>query len=223
MEIQFLGHSCFRIKGRDAILLTDPYSPQIGLKLGGPTADIVTVSHQHFDHNEISQVTGTQKRPQPFIISGPGEYEVAGVFIYGLPSFHDRANGAKRGENTIYVINMDGLRVAHLGDLGHRLSEEQVEEINGVDVLLVPVGGSDCNLDANQAVEVIGQIEPKIVIPMHYQFPGSKLELAPLEDFLKAIGVELKPIDKLVVDQGKLPEERTVVVLNARSKNSSSS
>jgi len=222
MEIQYLGHACFRIKGKSAVLLTDPYSPQIGLKMAKTTADIVTVSHQHFDHNETSLVVGTPSRPQPFIISDPGEYEVAGVFVYGLPSFHDQVNGAKRGENTIYVISMDDLRLAHLGDLGHRLTEEQIEGVNGVDVLFVPVGG-ECNLNANQAMEVIGQIEPKIVIPMHYQIPGSTYQFDSLENFLKVVGVEVKPIDKLVVNKGKLPEERMVVVLNARTKNSPSS
>jgi L-ascorbate metabolism protein UlaG (beta-lactamase superfamily) len=216
MEIQYFGHSCFRIKGKDSILLTDPYSPQIGLKMSKTSADIVTVSHQHYDHNNISAVTGTTKRPNPFIISGPGEYEISGVFIYGLSSFHGGAKGAKRGENTIYVINMDGIRLAHLGDLGHPLRDEQLEELNGVDILMIPVGGT-YTLDSHQAVEVINQIEPRMVIPMHYQLPGLKIDLAPVEEFLKEIGMEVRPIDKLITSIDKLPEERQVVVLNARS------
>jgi L-ascorbate metabolism protein UlaG (beta-lactamase superfamily) len=216
MEIQYLGHSCFRIKGKDACLLTDPYSPEIGLKLPKTSADILTVSHAHFDHNNIAVVGGTSKRPQPFIVSGPGEYEISGVFIYGLPSFHDRFKGTKRGSNTIYVITMDEIRLAHLGDLGHSLNDEQLEELNGVDILFIPVGGT-YTLDAAGAVEVIGQIEPRIVIPMHYKIPGVKLDIAPVEEFLKEIGVEeAKPVDKLIINKEKLPEERQVVVLKKK-------
>lgn len=217
MEIQYLGHSCFRIKGKDAILLTDPYSPQIGLKLAKTSADIVTISHQHYDHDNSAVVIGTTKRQNPFIISGPGEYEISGVFVYGLASFHDQVKGAKRGTNTIYVINIDGIRLAHLGDLGHRLTDEQLEEVNGVDILFVPVGGK-YTIDAQQAVEVVGQIEPRIIIPMHYKVSGLKIDIAPVEEFLKDMGVEeTKPQDKLIITKEKLPEERKVVVLNARS------
>lgn len=215
MEIQYFGHSCFRIKGKDAILVTDPYSPEVGLKMDKISADIVTVSHQHYDHNNISVVTGTTKRPNPFIISSPGEYEISGVFIYGVSSFHDAVKGAKRGNNTIYVINMDGIKLSHLGDLGHRLTDEQLEEVNGVDILMIPVGGT-YTLDPHQAVEVISQIEPRVVIPMHYKLPGLKIVLAPVEEFLKEIGVEVKPTDKLVTSLDKLPEERQVVVLQKR-------
>lgn len=217
MEIQYLGHSCFRIKGKDAILLTDPYSPQIGLKLAKTSADIVTISHQHYDHDNSAVVIGTTKRQNPFIISGPGEYEISGVFVYGLASFHDQVKGTKRGTNTIYIINIDGIKLAHLGDLGHRLTDEQLEEVNGVDILFVPVGGK-YTIDAQQAVEVVGQIEPRIVIPMHYKVSGLKIDIAPVEEFLKDMGVEeTKPQDKLIITKEKLPEEREVVVLNARS------
>jgi len=217
MEIQYFGHSCFRIKGKNAILLTDPFSSEIGLKMNKTSADIVIISHQHYDHNNSAVVIGTTKRQNPFIISGPGEYEISGVFVYGLASFHDQVKGAKRGANTIYVINMDGIKLAHLGDLGHRLTDEQLEEVNGVDILFVPVGGK-YTIDAQQAVEVVGQIEPRIVIPMHYKLPGLKVVLAPVEEFLKNMGMEeVNPQDKLIITKEKLPEEREVVVLNARS------
>lgn len=201
--------------------MTDPFSPEIGLAFPKTLADIVTVSHQHDDHNNIAAVEGTSRRTEPFIISGPGEYEVSGVFIYGIPSFHDSENGTKRGENTIYIINVDGIKLAHLGDLGHRLSEAQLEEINGVDVLMIPVGGI-YTLNAAEAVKVVSQVEPKIVIPMHYKLPGLKFELDPLKNFLKEIGLEgIKSEDKLVIYKEKLPEERQVVILNARSQSSS--
>lgn len=220
MEIFYFGQSCFRIKGKNTIILTDPFSPEIGLGFPKTSAEIITVSHQHYDHNNISAVVGTSRRAEPFIISGPGEYEVSGVFVYGISSFHDSENGAKRGKNTVYVINVDGIRLAHLGDLGHRLSEAQLEEINGVDVLMIPVGGI-YTLTAAEAVGVVSQIEPKIVIPMHYELPGLKIELHPVENFLKEIGLEgSQSEDKLVIDKEKLPEERRVVILNARSQSS---
>lgn len=222
MEVHFLGHSCFRIKGKNTILLTDPFSSEVGIDFPKVTADIITVSHQHHDHNNVSEVAGTTRKPRPFVIAGPGEYEIAGVFVYGIPSFHDAEVGAKRGSNTIYVIGLDGVRLAHLGDLGHRLSDRQLEEINGVDVLMVPVGGN-YTLSPAEAVGVIGQIEPKIVIPMHYQIPGSNLKIAPVEEFVKEIGLEgIKKEERLVVYGDKLPEERQVIILNARNQNSAS-
>lgn len=198
MEIQFFGHSCFRVKGKEVILITDPFDPQsVGLKLPKTFADIITVSHQHPDHNNTSVVRGTTRRLKPFVVSGPGEYEIAGVSIFGISS----------GENTIYIINMDGLRLVHLGDLGHKLSEDQLEEINGCDVLFVPVGGGS-TIDSQKAVEVVAQVEPRIIIPF---------DLAPVEDFLKLIGSEeTKPLPKLIITKEKLPDERQVVVLNAR-------
>ena len=196
--------------------MTDPYDPSIGLKAIKATADIITVSHDHYDHNNTSAVKGTKRRKEPFIVAGPGEYEISGVSIFGLSSFHDQKGGKERGRNTIYFINLDDLKLVHLGDLGHKLNDEQLEEINSPDLLFIPVGGT-YTLDASLAVEVIGQIDPKIVIPMHYQLPGLTIKLAPVDDFLKEMGVEkIKPVAKLVISKDKLPEEREVVVLNVR-------
>lgn len=208
MEITYFGHSCFLLRGKKTALVTDPYSSEIGLKLSHLEADIVTVSHGHDDHNDVSIVRG-KTRKDPFLINGPGEYEISGVSIFGVATHHDSSGGKERGKNTIYVINMDGVRLIHLGDLGHLLSDEQLGEVNGVDVLFIPAGG---------IYEVISQTEPKIIIPMHYQLPGLKIKLASLEDFLKEVGVgEIKPIDKLVISREKLPEERETVVLNAKN------
>jgi L-ascorbate metabolism protein UlaG (beta-lactamase superfamily) len=210
MEIKSLGHSSFRIKGKKAILVTDPYGSSIGFKMPSVSADIVTVSHDHHDHNYI-QAVGKTARREPFVISGPGEYEILGVSVFGIPSFHDNSQGEKRGKNTICVIDIEGMRLVHLGDLGHRLNDKQLEEVNGVDILFIPVGGT-FTLGPRRAVEVVAQLDPKVVIPMHYQVPGLTLNLAPVDEFLKELGVETKPVSKLVISRDKLPEEREVVI-----------
>lgn len=219
MEITYLGHSCFRIKGKKNIIVTDPYEDYVGFEMPRVSADIVTVSHHHQDHNNISAVKGTTKREEPFIVDGPGEYEISGISIFGIASFHDSSRGTKRGENTIYLITIDSLRLAHLGDLGHKLTEAELEEINGVDILLIPIGGT-YTIDDNEAIEVIGQIEPRIIIPMHYKTPDMKpnfgIEIT-VDDFLKAIGEEAnKAKDKLIISKEKLPEEREIVVLKRK-------
>ncbi len=209
MDITHLGHSSFRIRGRQATLVTDPFSPaDTGLKFPKVEADIVTISHQHKDHNEVSLVGGT-----PQIFSGPGEYETKGVKVLGISTFHDAEKGAKRGRNTVFQIQMDGVTILHLGDLGEKLTTEQVETLMGVDILMLPVGGV-YSLDGKMAAEVVSQLEPLVVIPMHYQVPGLKFELLPPENFLKEMGKEdIKPQPKLTITKDKLPEEMTVVVL----------
>lgn len=219
MEIIYLGHSSFRIKGKKNIIVTDPYDESVGFKMPRVSADIVTVSHHHQDHNNASVVKGTTKRKEPFVVDGPGEYEIGGVSIFGIACDHDKSSGAKRGENTAYLINLDGLRLAHLGDLGHKLNETQLEELNGVDVLFIPVGGT-YTIDDNEAIEVIGQIEPLVVIPMHYLTKEMKTDFGiklTVDDFLKAIGEEANRVkDKLEISKDKLPEEREIVVLKRK-------
>lgn len=220
MEITYLGHSCFRIKGKKNIIVTDPFDhPRLGFKMPPTSADIVTISHHHQDHDSTAVVKATSKRSEPFLVDGPGEYEIAAVSIFGIASFHDNSSGAKRGENTVYVINLDGLRLAHLGDLGHKLTETQLEEVNGVDILFIPIGGT-YTIDDNEAIEVIGQIEPLIVIPMHYLTKEMKSDFGiklTVDDFLKAIGEEgIKTRDKLIISKDKLPQEREIVVLKRK-------
>lgn len=214
MEITHLGHSSFKIKGKTATLVTDPFSPQMtGLKFPKVEADIVTISHQHEDHNAISNLIPPQMSNGPLVISGPGEYEARGVKILGVSTFHDSSKGSERGKNTVYQIKMDGLALIHLGDLGHKLEEATVEALNGVDILLVPVGGV-YTLDGKGAAEVVGQLEPRIVIPMHYQVPGLKFTLEAVDKFLKEMGKEgITPQPKLVISKDKLPEEMEVIVL----------
>jgi L-ascorbate metabolism protein UlaG (beta-lactamase superfamily) len=209
MDITWLGHSCFKLKGSHATVVTDPYSPEIGYSLGKIKADIVTVSHEHPGHGKPEGVGG-----DPKIIKRPGEYEVSGVLIIGIDTFHDKEKGAQRGKNTVYLLEIDEVSICHLGDLGHVLNGEQVEEIDDVDVLMLPVGGVS-TINAATAAEVVRQIEPKIVIPMHYQTPALKFELDPVEKFLKEIGAkQVEPVLKLSVSKSSLPPTTQVVLLD---------
>lgn len=214
MELTWLGHSCFRLKGKEATLITDPPSPSTGYSLGRLTADIVTISHDHPGHNYVKGVGG-----EPRVISGPGEYEIEQVLIAGVKTYHDREHGALRGRNTAYLITMDDVHVCHLGDLGDRLDEKALEELSNADVLLVPVGGH-YTLDAERAAEVIAQLEPRIIVPMHYQTPAYKspdTPLDPVEKFLHEMGVEAaEPLAKVVITPSSLPTEPQVVLLNYR-------
>lgn len=207
MEIKYFGHSFFRFKGKELVLITDPFDDSLGLKVPPQAADIVLFSSPpNFEVNKV--INKTVSREKLFIIDTPGEYEVGGVFVLGTAK--ERA--------TFYVITMDGLRLVFLGDLSVKLSDKQIEEVNGVDILFLPVGDKEKLLAPKQAVEIVNQIEPKIIIPMSYQIPGLKLDLAPLTAFLKEMGQEEKtPLDKLLVTKDKLPLEKEVVVLNARS------
>ena len=206
MEIIWLGHSCFRLRAREATIVTDPFP-----KVGRLTADIVTVSHQHPRHNNVAAVGGN-----PRIVAGPGEYEIKGVFITGLATHHDAEKGRRRGRNTAYLIEAEELVVCHLGDLGHILTPEQVEAMSNVDVLFVPVGGNN-TIGPPQASEVISLIEPKIVIPMHYRIGDEPSELEPVEKFLREMGLQkAEPQPKLMVTRSALPDEVQVVVLEPR-------
>lgn len=215
MEIRYLGHSSFIIQTKDTSIVCDPYSPDLGLRFpSGIKADILTISHDHYDHNNIKAVEGN-----PFIIKEPGEFEIKGVNIFGISSFHDKNQGKERGLNTMFLIEAEGVTVCHLGDLGQALSNDQINELDGVDVLLVPVGGT-YTIDAKEAEEVILQIEPKIVIPMHYGVVGLKENLNPLSIFLKDMGKEnVEPQNKFVIKSGQeMPEETQIVVLERITK-----
>jgi L-ascorbate metabolism protein UlaG (beta-lactamase superfamily) len=210
MEISWLGHSCFRLKGSHAIVITDPYSPDLGYSLGKPTARIVTVSHEHPGHSYIQGIGG-----QPKVVSRPGEYEINDVLIIGIATFHDREGGRKRGKNTVYLVEMDEIAVCHLGDLGHVLTSEQVEELGNVDVLLLPVGGVS-TINAPVAAEVVRQLEPKAVIPMHYKTPALSWELEPVERFLKEIGAkQVNSQPKLSLTKSNLPLNTQVFLLDS--------
>jgi L-ascorbate metabolism protein UlaG (beta-lactamase superfamily) len=211
MEITWLGHSCFRIKGKEATVVTDPFDQTLGYPAINPTASIVTISHDHPHHNFIAGVRGNPK-----VIQGPGEYEIAGVFIYGIRTFHDAEGGKRWGKNTIYVMEIDEVRVCHLGDLGHVLSSEQAEEMSGAEILLIPVGGVS-TIGAVAAAEIISLLEPKLVIPMHFGNEAAKVELDSVDRFLKELGLKgISPESKLVVTKSSLPGETKIVLLDYR-------
>ncbi|MEK7112429.1 MAG: MBL fold metallo-hydrolase [Patescibacteria group bacterium] len=215
MDITYLGHSSFKIKGRTGSVVTDPFDPQIvGLKYSGVEADIVTISHDHADHNRAALVKNVKK-----VVDGPGEYEILGISIIGFSSFHDDKNGSLRGKNTIYVFEMDGLRLAHLGDLGHELSEGLVEDMGEIDILMIPVG-SEYTVGPDIATLVVQAVGPKFVIPMHYQISGLAPEtfskLLPVEAFLKEVGISVETLPKLSVKKEDLGEEQKVIVLEKK-------
>lgn len=218
MEIHWLGHSCFQLQGRGVTLIADPFSPQTTSatgalsSLGKVAASIVTISHDHPGHNYAVGVEGN-----PRIVRGPGEYEVSDVLITGIASYHDNERGKQLGRNTIYIIHMDDIVICHLGDLGHRLQEEQLEEAADADVLLVPISGQH-TINAAQAAEVISQVEPRIVIPMHYH-PTTDGGPDPLDKFSREMGLEtLRRQSKLTLSRTMLPAEMQVVILEARQK-----
>jgi L-ascorbate metabolism protein UlaG (beta-lactamase superfamily) len=218
-KIYWAGQSCFQIsvstsKDHSADIVIDPFDEEFtGLKLPNLSADIALVTHDHKDHNNVKDVKGT-----PFIIDGPGEYEVKEVFIQGIPAFHDDKEGKEKGQNTIYLIEAEGIRFCHLGDLGQKLlTDEQLEKIDGVDVLMIPVGG-EYTIDFAAAQKIIGQIDPKIIIPMHFSLPGPKgtpkMKLDDVSKFLKAMGKpSVTPVDKLVVKDSTLPKEGAMEIV----------
>ena len=209
MDISWLGHSCFRIRGNTATIITDPYSPDLGYSLGKPTAHIVTVSHQHPGHSYVQGIGG-----EPKLVTGPGEYEVSGILIMGTATFHDGEQGVKRGKNTVYLIEVDEVSICHLGDLGHVLTTEQVEEIDNVDVLLIPVGGVS-TINASMAAAVVRQLEPKAVVPMHYKTEVLHRELEPVDSFMKEMGVkEFNSQPKLSLTKANLPVSTQVFLLD---------
>ena len=211
MEITWLGHSCFRLRSRETTILTDPPGQGSGYALSGLTADVVTISHQHPGHNAVGSCNGN-----PRVIDAPGEYEVAGVLIDGVRTYHDDKHGEERGRNTAFLIEFEDLRICHLGDLGHIPTAEQTEALNDVDILLAPIGGHS-TIDAAAAAEVVSLLGPKLVIPMHYRTDLSTGDLDPLEPFLRQMGLsDITPQARLTVTPSSLPAQTQVVVLDLR-------
>jgi len=189
MNIQYYGQSCFKITtkpaGRgqeDVTIFIDPFDKSIGLRPPQGNADLVLVSHHHHDHDNVAALKG-----EPAVIDIPGEYSVKGINIIGVKSYHDDKNGAERGTNTIFLIETEEMRLGHLGDLGSDLDEKQLEKINGLDILMVPIGGK-YTIDGKMAVDIIKKIEPKVIIPMHYKMAGSTVEIDDEKKFCAEIG-----------------------------------
>jgi L-ascorbate metabolism protein UlaG (beta-lactamase superfamily) len=211
LEITWYGHAAFRLRERDVTAITDPYDKSIGYTLPRMRADIVTISHAAPGHNHVAAVKG-----EPKMFRGPGEYEVGGVFVTGIPSWHGRKRGGERLPNTIFLFEFDDLTVCHLGGLSQAPTQAQIEAMSAISVLLVPVGGDE-NLDASEAAEVIGALEPSIVVPMLYGLPQLTIKLDPVSKFLKEMGLpEPEPQDTLKISKASLPEETQVVVLAAK-------
>jgi L-ascorbate metabolism protein UlaG (beta-lactamase superfamily) len=206
LEIIFLGHSAFRLRGREVTVVTDPYPPAASFAMGKVAADVVTVSHRSPNHSFTEGVGN-----DPRVVNGPGEYEIADVLIHGVATATEPRNGAL---NTAYVLRFDDLIVCHLGDVREKLSDKQVEEIGSIDVLLVPVGGGRA-LTPARAAEVVHQLGPTIVIPMHYRLTGGPVpELDPVDLFCREMGSkEWTQEPKLTVTRSSLPAETRLVVL----------
>lgn len=218
MEITYLGHSCFKVKNKAGLVIyLDPFkSDMVGLPLPKDVADVVTVSHAHDDHRAVEVITGPINREKTFVIDKVGEYEIAGVQISAMSSFHDKNGGAERGKNLVISMVVDGLVVVHLGDLGAKLSESQIDKLGSVAVLMVPVGGT-YTLDAGEALALTDEIQPAFVIPMHYQTKESKIEdLAQLDVFLEKNKYPLagESVHKIKVETGSLPEDTQVLLMN---------
>lgn len=215
MDIKYLGHSSFLLKSKDCRLVTDPFDPGMtGIKFPKVEADVVTVSHQHGDHNQTKLIGGT---PAPLVIDMPGEFEVKGMRIFGFASFHDKEKGAKRGENNLYKMEADGVSVLHCGDLGLVLDDNFIDTLGQVDVLLVPVGGV-YTITAQEAVSLVKRVEPRIVIPMHYNHDKLKQEgfsqLSRIDEFLKEMGASnTVPVPKFSIKKEELNQEMKVVVM----------
>ncbi|MGE5603763.1 MAG: MBL fold metallo-hydrolase [Nitrososphaerales archaeon] len=212
MDIDWFGQSCFRIKEGNVTVVTDPYDKSIGYTVPKLRADFVTISHDAPGHANGSAVKG-----EPKILTRPGEYEIKGVFVTGIQTWRgSTAKGEAKEENTVFVFEFGELTVCHLGDLSKVLTQAQVESMPDVDVLLVPVGGGGA-LDADKAAEVIAQLEPRIVVPMHYLTQYTTLKLDPLPKFLKEMGVtEHEPQDSLRIARSGLPEQTQVVILECK-------
>jgi len=209
MEITWLGHSCFLIRGKEKTIITDPCHPDLGYRLSEPEADIATLSHFHPGHSYIEGVADEPKQ-----IKSPGEYEIGGIFITGVATFHDDKRGELKGKNTIYVIEMDGITLCHLGDLGHPLGPNLVEELGDVDILFLPVGEIS-TIPVDTAVEIVRQLEPPIIIPMHYKTKAFTGTLSPVEKFLDKMRIrELEAKPKLSITSSSLPTTTQTAILN---------
>lgn len=212
MEIIWYGQAAFTLKGKNATVVIDPFDPKIGLNWTKQTADILLMSHDHADHHNAEGVEAG------FTAEGPGEYEVKDVAITGTRLYHDNQKGAERGAITAFTIEMDGLTICHLSDIGHELSGEQIEELSNCDIALIPVGGH-FTIDGQAAAKIVSQLEPSLVVPMHYQIPGLQIgvELAKVEEFMKALGkAEWQAQPNLKVTKESLPDEMAVIVLDNR-------
>lgn len=214
MNISWYGHSCFKfdfkINNEEVSVVVDPYSSDVGYKLPVLMADMLLITHDHSDHNNIEAIDFKDKQ-NPMLINSPGEYEVKGIFVQGIPSSHDDESGKERGDNIIYRIQGEGMSIAHLGDLGTDLTSEQLDLIENVDILLIPVGGN-YTINTSKAVKIMNQVEPKIVVPMHYKLPKTTIDIDGLDKFTHELGLsDYKEEDQLKLSLSNLTNENVIV------------
>jgi len=208
--IKWHRHACFEIRGSNVTVVTDPHDgTSLGIAPPSCKGDIILVSHNHFDHNAVDVVA---KPDSEILVMFRGEKTVKGVYIKGIRTYHDKFKGRQRGENTVYLFEVDGIKFAHLGDLGHVLEESELRELGEVDVLLVPVGGT-YTIGSREAAEIVNKLSPRVAIPMHYKIPGLELPLSEVDKFAsKFEKVEEKP-NEVEITKESLPEPITVWVM----------
>lgn len=208
MEITWYGLSCFRLTDRgQTTIVTDPYNGKLGLPALKLRGDVVTISHDAPGHNEEAAVSNRQHS-----LTGPGEYEIGGVFVTGIATHRDDIST----KNVLYLFDYGGVKIAHLGDMDKVPTQAQVEALEEVNVLLLPVGGGN-SLNAAQAAELVSMLEPNIVVPMHYKIPNLKLDLEDVDRFLKEMGITAPdPETSLKVTSSSVPEETQVVLLEPK-------
>jgi len=214
MNINWRGQSCFQItssqnKNNQVSIVIDPYDDSIGLKALKLQADVLLISHDHRDHNNTKAVSGN-----PLIINGPGEYDVKEAIINGIPGFHDNSQGSEKGTITIYTIETEEIKLCHLSDLGQKeLTSEQLDRIGDIDILMIPIGGT-YTINSAEAIKIMAQIEPKIIIPMHYKIPKLNIKLDEADIFLKALGIKnLEPLPKLSIKKKDISTEEAKIII----------
>ncbi len=207
MIIQWLGQSCFKISTKnnqgEFVIVNDPFTDAEGLKMSKFQADIVTVSKNDDNHNNVDALRG-----DPFVITSPGEYETKGIFIYGIPAISVK----EKKQLTLFKVIGEDISIAHLSDLSQPLDNDQIERLGNVDILLLPVGGKN-SLDGKKASEVVSQIDPRLVIPMNYKIDGQKTDLTTADDFLKSCGLKSETMEKLKIAKKDLMTEDTRVII----------
>ncbi len=207
MRITWLGHASFLLETAGKRIITDPFEDTVGYPLYQEAVEVVTISHNHYDHNAAHLLQG-----DPVVIREPGHFKADGIDIQGIESFHDKKQGRERGKNNIYLIRSEDLMVAHLGDLGHMLTAVQLEQLKDVDILLIPVGGR-YTVDANDAYEIVRALHPRITIPMHFKTPHCTINLASVEDFTARFPRVVK-LPFLQVSRSDLDEKCPIIVLD---------
>ncbi|MEN3008983.1 MBL fold metallo-hydrolase [Pseudothermotoga sp.] len=205
MKITWFGHACFLIDHQGVRILMDPFDSSVGYKVPNVSVDVVTESHQHFDHNAHHLLRGDFQ-----LIKEAGEHTIKNVKIKGIKTFHDEAGGVKRGVNIVFVIEFSDFKVAHLGDLGHTLNQQQVQQIGQLDVLLIPVGGT-FTVGPEEAKKIVEQLQPHVAIPMHYKTKYIKFDLRPVEDFLKFF-TNVKKFSESTIELGEEVKSQRVAI-----------